>query len=288
MTGRLIAIALLGVAGASCGAESAEGTKASSRAGEGGTQLQEVGGRSEAKGGSTSTAGSGTAAGGSSAGKSGAGGAAGHPEPGVGGTAGASNLAGSTGGADDTEPDTGGLPEGKSQLALEVISADGVTHVTTCTEHPREAAMYEFSDGERQGYIECYPDQGGVGDLFVNNLGLSFYASSLGRTEGNDLTFTCDPAVDHCEGVTVFADFQVGGKDSNGFAYLSSSQVSARSGWFQLDAFTAEGKVSGSLDVTLSTEPYSVTLRGDFAAHLLDCGLPGMTPNVYGCATTHN
>jgi hypothetical protein len=193
---------------------------------------------------------------------------------------GISGAAGDLGmaGADD---DGGGPAEGASDVSVEVISGGKVAAVTNCVEGPGTATVVEYPDGVRGAHINCQPAGGGDGSFLINEVSLAFFSTSVGQHDASEFAFTCDSAEDHCAGESVSATYEVA---DGRFAYIDTSSADTKSGTFTLDEFTASGRVSGSVDVTMSSGDYALTVRGHFASHLIDCG-PAATAATAGDGT---
>jgi hypothetical protein len=134
-----------------------------------------------------------------------------------------------------------------------------------------------YPNGRRYGNIYCTPES--QGPLYVYDVGLTVFPDAIGTHDAADLRITCDVLAGGCFGVgTVITLFKTGTANVE----ITSFGADSKSGTFTLDEFTADGYVSGSMDLTMSEGAYTVRITGRFKASLHDCGQI-TSPNIDPC-----
>jgi hypothetical protein len=296
---RRLAMTVLGLVAAACGQSEAgtHGAGGSSQApggaGAGGLARSSGGAKSDAAGGnpaasgrgatSASGAGDGAALGGgagtggdlSGQGSAPSGGEAGADSheagaPAVGGQAGATGEGG----------EGGVLAVGQYDLDLQVTYGDRSAHFTRCQARAGQLTMVEYDNGDRGLNVTCVPDTAAT--LQVDLVAFAFESGAIGQHEASELHSTCDPMDAHCDAVLISVSFEpIIGQG----VWVDSGHASVMTGAFTLDQLTLDGRVAGSVDLTMAESGYEVTVTGRFAAHVNDCG-PLATAG--GCLGPHN
>jgi len=244
----------------------------------GGTLAQGgAGGRTDLAGGTSGHAGSaGDPLGAGRAGTSGAGSSAGGNASGGGGQTGES-VAGDTGaGGDD-----GGLAVGQYEFDLTVTYQGRSAHFTHCQEQSGQLTMVE-GDGYRRASVSCEPDFGAA--FQVDLVNFAFYSGAVGEHDVSAFPSTCDPVTASCDLIQVAVSFEpVIGQG----VYVDTTRATAKSGVVKIDEFTVDGRVSGTVDLTMTQSGYEVSVTGRFAAHVNDCG-SAATAGDSSCLGPHN
>lgn len=183
-----------------------------------------------------------------------------------------------TGGASANGDAPGDLDVGAYDLDLEVTYNGTSQHLTSCAEGWGRMTMVEDTDGTRFGMLTCLPDYAKGAPWALDSFGLSFDASALGQHDASALTTNCDASMNGCDGARLSIVFQI---DNRGLT-VDSVEASSKSGSITLDEFSADGHVKGSIDLTMAQGGYELSVKGQFAAHLKDCGAAS-TALVRGC-----
>lgn len=164
-----------------------------------------------------------------------------------------------------------GLDDGEVNVDLTVTAMDASARVTSCPgQYPYDPGTMSDLAGVRTGSIQC--DRATAeGTLTFRGLYLGLNPERVGVHDARDLTITCTTNPPLCESIaTLTVAYQA--PDTGNTVQISASQADARSGTFRLDQFTADGEVSGSLDVTLTEGEHTVQVEGRFSGNLRNCG----------------
>jgi hypothetical protein len=148
---------------------------------------------------------------------------------------------------------------------------DASARVTRCPgEYPYDPGVMADLAGVRTGTIKCERTTT-EGTLALSSLYLGLNPERIGVHDARDLTITCTTNPPLCESIaTLTVSFK--DPDTGNTVQISASQADARSGTFTLDQFSADGEVSGSLDLTLTEGDDTVHVEGRFRGNLRNCG----------------
>ena len=127
-------------------------------------------------------------------------------------------------------------------------------------------------NGTRVGGMTCWPEPEGA--LNVRSVGVTAYQRGVGTHDASELRIVCDVTAGGCEGIaSVVVLFEIEPTPQGVTAHeITSFNADAKSGTFTLDAFTDDGRVSGSMDLTMTEGAYTVRIKGRFEANMRDCG----------------
>lgn len=155
------------------------------------------------------------------------------------------------------------LEAGTARIDLQVTAGDRSVHLTTCMPHsPTDSSLLApYANGNREGQLICAPPL--QSELNVFELGIVGLTGGLGTHDASELTYDCT-GDGGCTGVGYVLVFE----NAN---LISSKPPTRTTGTFTLDDLDDGGRMSGSLDLTLTNGAVTVSVKGTFEANLLDC-----------------